>query len=148
MTKVKITKSANAKDLESPFYATEHSAGLDLSAATEGDVIIGPGEIKLIPTGISVELPDGLEMQIRPRSGLALKHGLTVLNSPGTIDSDYRGEIKVILINHGKEKYKIERGSRIAQAVIAKYVKISWEESENLAPSLRSEGGFGSTGVK
>ncbi|AFB21182.1 dUTP diphosphatase [Rickettsia canadensis] len=130
-----------------PKYATEHSAGMDLIAANKQPIIIKIGEIQLIPTGIAIALPDLFEAQIRPRSGLAVKHGITVANSPGTIDSDYRGEIKVILINLGKEDFIIEKGMRIAQMIISKYERILWEESNTLEETVRGSGGFGSTGV-
>ena len=130
-----------------PEYATEHSAGMDLIAANEQPITIKAGEIQLIPTGIAIALPDSFEAQIRPRSGLAVKHGITVANSPGTIDADYRGEIKVILINLGKEDFIIEKGMRIAQMIIAKYERILWEESSALEETMRGSGGFGSTGV-
>jgi len=127
-----------------PFYATEHSAGLDLFSAV--DEVIRPMERKLIPTGIAIELPEGFEAQIRPRSGLALRHGITLLNSPATIDADYRGEIKVLLINLGEEEFIIKRGDRIAQMVISQVVRVEWEEVEELSTTSRGEGGFGSTG--
>ena len=129
-----------------PSYATSGSAGMDLLASIESPVTIMPSEIKLIPTGIAIALPCDFEAQIRPRSGLALKHGITVLNSPGTIDSDYRGEIKVILINHSKELYTVNPQDRIAQMVIAKYETIDWNMVTNLDSTERQEGGFGSTG--
>jgi dUTP pyrophosphatase len=129
-----------------PNYATEGSAGVDLSAAITTQIIIKPGEHTIVPTGICISLQEGFEAQIRPRSGLAAKHGITVLNTPGTIDSDYRGEIKVILINHGKEEFVIERGMRIAQMVIAQYAKASFEEVGTLSVTERGDGGFGSTG--
>ena len=129
-----------------PEQKTEFSSGLDIRANMMKAITIEPGETVLVPTGLFLEIPSGFEGQVRPRSGLALKHGITVLNSPGTIDSDYRGEIKVILINHSKISFNIKSGDRIAQLVIAKHEKIEWEESENLEESMRSEGGFGSTG--
>ncbi len=130
------------------FYATKGSAGIDLRANNENPEIIKPGETKLIPTGIAVALPKGYEAQIRPRSGLALKNSLTVLNTPGTIDSDYRGEIGIILINHGKKDYIVENGARIAQMVIAKYEQVELEFVKELDETKRGSGGFGSTGVK
>ncbi|WP_347938719.1 dUTP diphosphatase [Rickettsia oklahomensis] len=130
-----------------PEYATERSAGMDLIAANAQPIIIKIGEIQLIPTGIAIALPDSFEAQIRPRSGLAVKHGITVANSPGTIDADYRGEIKVILINLGKEDFIIEKGMRIAQMIISKYERILWEESITLDETVRGSSGFGSTGV-
>lgn len=129
-----------------PSYATSHSAGMDLLAANIEPIIIGSNEFKLIPTGICIALPSYFEAQIRPRSGLALKHGVTVLNSPGTIDADYRGEIKVILINHSNEPFMVERGMRIAQMVIARYEQILWDEIDLLDTTNRGTAGFGSTG--
>ncbi|WP_375358746.1 dUTP diphosphatase [Candidatus Tisiphia endosymbiont of Neophilaenus lineatus] len=143
---IKIKKLEHAVDLL-PSYATEHSAGMDLVAANIEPITIKPQEVKLVPTGICIALPSHLEAQIRPRSGLALKHGVTVLNSPGTIDADYRGEIKVILINHHpKEDFVIERGMKIAQMVIARYEQILWDEVNSLDETSRGSGGFGSTG--
>lgn len=147
MTKIKIKKLENFSGTL-PAYATSHSAGMDLTAANEEPIIIKAGEVQLIPTGIAIALPDSFEAQIRPRSGLAAKNAVTVANSPGTIDADYRGEIKVILINFGKEDFVVEKGMRIAQMIIARYEHISWEESETLEETLRGSGGFGSTGVK
>lgn len=134
-------------DLDLPAYATEHSAGLDLLAAVEEDLVLAPGARALVPTGLAIALPEGYEAQVRPRSGLALKQGVTVLNSPGTIDADYRGEVGVILINHGTEPFTVSRGSRIAQMVIARYARAAWQPSENLEDSARGSGGFGSTGT-
>lgn len=131
-----------------PAYATEHAAGLDLRANLNASIILAPGERKLIPTGLFIELPIGFEAQIRPRSGLALKHGLTVLNSPGTIDADYRGEIMVLLINHSNTDFEITDGERIAQMVVSKHEQISWLESETLSTTERGAGGYGHTGVK
>ena len=130
-----------------PKYQTDHSAGLDLCACIDRDIILMPGERVLVPTGISIELPDGYEAQVRPRSGLAINHGVTVLNSPGTIDPDYRGEVKVILINLGKEPFVIKNGMRIAQMVISKFERVEVEVVEELSQTRRGEGGFGSTGV-
>ncbi len=131
-----------------PFYATELSAGMDLKAAIEEPVELDSLCRVMVPTGLYIELPAGYEAQIRPRSGLAAKHGVTVCNSPGTVDADYRGEIKVILVNLSKEKFTVNPGERIAQMVIAKYEKIEWEEVEQLGQTERGAGGFGSTGVK
>ncbi len=131
-----------------PAYATEHAAGLDLRANLNSSFILAPCERKLIPTGLFIELPIGYEAQIRPRSGLALKHGLTVLNSPGTIDADYRGEIMVLLINHSNIDFEITDGERIAQMVVSKHEQISWLESETLSTTERGAGGYGHTGVK
>lgn len=130
-----------------PAYETLASAGMDLRAALEAPVSIHPGQRLLIPTGLFIELPVGFEAQIRPRSGLAAKHGITVLNTPGTIDADYRGEIKVILINHGQEAFIINNGERIAQMVIARHERVEWNETDTLEETLRGAGGFGSTGT-
>ena len=130
-----------------PEYETHNSAGLDLSAAIENEIVLKPLERILIPTGFSIALPDGHEAQIRPRSGLALKNGITVLNSPGTIDADYRGEIGVILINLGDQDFTITRGMRIAQMVVSQYTRIRWEIVDDLSTTARGEGGFGSTGL-
>jgi dUTP pyrophosphatase len=130
--KVKIKRLPHAEGLQLPFYATPGAAGMDLLYAGYEEVVLKPFERKLLPTGIAIELPEGYEAQVRPRSGLALKHGITVLNSPGTIDSDYRGEIKVILINLGSEDFVIRRGDRIAQLVVAPVEKVQWEEEKNL----------------
>ncbi|GJL85334.1 MAG: deoxyuridine 5'-triphosphate nucleotidohydrolase [Micavibrio sp.] len=138
----------HAVGLNLPAYATEQSAGMDLTAALEEAIELGAGERALVPTGLAIALPPGFEAQIRPRSGLAIKHGITVLNTPGTIDADYRGEIKVILINHGKEPFTIERGMRIAQMVVERFETISWKVVDSLEESERGEGGFGSTGTE
>jgi len=143
---VEVTRLENAKDLALPEHATAHSAGVDLLAAVESDVTLAPGARTVVPTGLSIELPEGFEAQVRPRSGLALKHGITVLNAPGTIDADYRGEVGVILINLGDAPFTIERGQRIAQMVVAPVSYIQWREDEALSPSARGHGGFGSTG--
>lgn len=143
---LKIKKLSHFRELDLPFYATEHSAGMDLLAANDEDIIIEPGEVKLIPTGLAIELPAGYEAQIRPRSGLALKEMITVLNSPGTIDADYRGEVKVMLINHNKKSFVVSRGMRIAQMIISSYIKATINVVEELNDTVRSEGGFGSTG--
>lgn len=145
--KVELTPLEHAVGLKLPTYATEQSAGMDLSAALEDPFVLEPGQRALIPTGLSIALPQGYEAQVRPRSGLALKHGVTVLNSPGTIDADYRGEIKVLLANLGAEEYTIERGMRIAQMVVAKHANIEWEVAEKLGETTRGAGGFGSTGT-
>lgn len=137
----------HAQDLKLPAYETNQSAGMDLSAAVTEPLILASGQRALIPTGLSIALPMGYEAQIRPRSGLAYKNGVTVLNTPGTIDADYRGEIKVLLINHGQESFVIERGMRIAQMVIAKYEQIEWEIVATLDETARGAGGFGSTGT-
>ncbi len=144
--KILFKKLEHAKDLPLPAYASEEASGLDLHAAVEKDVLIGPGEFKLIPTGIAMALPPGYEGQIRPRSGLALKYGLTILNAPGTIDADYRGEIQVILINLGREEYLIQRGERIAQLVVNELARVNIIAVENLPSSQRGDGGFGHSG--
>ena len=144
---INIIRQSDAEDLDLPVYATEQSAGMDLMAAVTEPVLIGPGKRALIPAGISIALPAGYEAQIRPRSGLAAKHGVTVLNTPGTIDADYRGEIKVILINHGDETFAVERGMRIAQMVIARHARVQWQMVASLDETKRGGGGFGSTGM-
>jgi dUTP pyrophosphatase len=145
--KVGIKKLDHARDMALPFYATSGSAGLDLLAAVECDIELLPGARMAVPCGIAMELPPGVEAQVRPRSGLALNHGITCLNAPGTIDSDYRGEIKAILVNHGEKPFKITRGIKIAQLVIARHEQAELVESDSLSDSARGEGGFGSTGV-
>ncbi|MFO7523870.1 MAG: dUTP diphosphatase [Ignavibacteriaceae bacterium] len=135
-------------DIPIPQYATTGSAGMDIRAALKQNLILQPGQTELIPTNLSVEIPQGYEIQVRPRSGLAIKHGVTILNSPGTIDSDYRGEVKIILINHGKLPYTITSGDRIAQLVLSKVHIAELEESNKLNYSDRGEGGFGHTGKK
>lgn len=143
---VSIIQDENTKDLPLPNYATKSSAGMDLMAAVEEELVLKPGERKLISTGISIALPEGHEAQVRPRSGLAVKNGITVLNAPGTIDADYRGEIKVILINLGEENFIITRGMRIAQMVIAPCRQIDLNIVSSLEQTARGSGGFGSTG--
>lgn len=143
---IPIQQLPHAKDLNLPEYATEGSVGLDLAAAIESDLVLQPGDRSLVPTGLKIALPIGFEAQVRPRSGLALKHGVTLLNSPGTIDSDYRGEIGVILANLGSEPVTIVRGDRIAQLVVARYMTAAWQETDSLPDSARGTGGFGSTG--
>ncbi len=144
---VSVKRLPHGADLPLPAYATEHSAGMDLLAAVDGDVVLQPGERKLIPSGIAVALQTGTEAQVRPRSGLALKHGISVLNAPGTIDADYRGEVGVVLINLGAEPFTVTRGSRIAQMVVAPHYQVTLNPVEELQPSVRGEGGFGSTGL-
>jgi dUTP pyrophosphatase len=131
-----------------PFYSTEHSAGMDLRAFLSEPLVLKPMERTLISTGLFIEIPEGYEAQVRPRSGLAIKSGITVLNTPGTIDADYRGEVKVILINLSNEPFAVHNGDRIAQMVIAKYEKITWNQVEALSETERGAGGFGSSGVK
>ena len=130
-----------------PKYQTALSAGMDLHANLEEPIVLMPQARMLVATGLFIELPAGYEAQVRPRSGLALKHGITVLNSPGTIDADYRGEIKVLLINHGQEPFTIQNGERIAQMVIAQHATVQWQETQSLSNTERGEGGYGSTGV-
>jgi len=144
---VKVQQLPHGEGLEMPFYATTHAAGADLRAAVEGDVIINQGGRALIPTGFAMALPDGFEAQVRPRSGLALKQGVTVLNSPGTNDADYRGEVGVILINHGAEPFVVRRGDRIAQMIVAPFVQAAFRMTDELERTDRGEGGFGSSGV-
>ena len=129
-----------------PQFETTQSAGMDLRANIDAPVVLQPGDRTLIPTGIKIALPEGYEAQIRPRSGLAYKHGITVLNSPGTIDADYRGDVGVLLINHGREAFTIEDGMRVAQMVVAQYSQFEWESVEDLDETARGTGGFGSTG--
>ena len=130
-----------------PKYQTAWSAGMDLHANLDAPIVLNPQERLLVATGLFIELPEGYEAQVRPRSGLALKHGITVLNSPGTIDADYRGEIKVLLINHGQEPFTIQNGERIAQMVIAQHATVQWNESLSLNDTERGAGGYGSTGL-
>lgn len=144
---VNIKVLPNAKGLELPKYATAQSAGADLLAAIDADITIKPGERKLVPTGLALGLPANYEAQVRPRSGLALKNGITVLNTPGTIDADYRGEVSVILINLGQEDFTVTRGMRIAQMIIAPVTQAEWNTVENLDETARGAGGFGSTGT-
>ena len=147
MVTVNVKQLPHASDLPLPSYATEHSAGMDLLAAVEKDITLIPGERTLIPTGLCIALPAGYEAQIRPRSGLALKNGISLVNTPGTIDADYRGEIGIILINHGDEPFTVTRGMRIAQMVIAAYARAEFQLTSELESSARGEGGFGSTGT-
>lgn len=138
----------NKSAYDSPFYATASSAGMDLKANIDEPITLAPLERALVATGLYIALPEGTEAQIRPRSGLAAKHGITVLNTPGTIDADYRGEIKVILVNLSNEPFTINPGERIAQMVVARYEKVEWEEVDTLDDTERGAGGFGSTGKK
>jgi dUTP pyrophosphatase len=147
MTVVPIVRLPHGADLDLPGYATEHAAGLDLMAAVSEPMFIAPGKRAMVPTGIAIALPVGFEAQVRPRSGLAAKHGVTVLNSPGTIDADYRGEIKVILINFGEIDFCVEPKSRIAQLIVAPVMQIRWDEVDSLPETARGDGGFGSTGL-
>jgi dUTP pyrophosphatase len=145
--KLSILRLPHGSDLPLPSYATEGSAGLDLLAAVDTDIELKPGERKLVPTGIAIALPLGYEAQVRPRSGLALKHGITLINAPGTIDSDYRGEIKCPMINHGDNIFRINRGMKIAQMIIARHEIVEPTEVSELPDSARGAGGFGSTGT-
>ena len=144
---VAIQRLPHGGDLPLPSYETDHSAGMDLAAAVDSDLVLRPGERRLIPTGICIALPEGFEAQVRPRSGLALRNGITVLNSPGTIDADYRGEVGVILANLGEDDFTVSRGMRIAQMVVAPVSRVAWHAVEDLPESERGSGGFGSTGT-
>ena len=146
MTKILIKRLSRKVAL--PKYETAGSSGMDLAAYINDDISIEPGKIAVIPTGLALSIPEGFEVQIRPRSGLAAKKKISVLNTPGTIDADFRGEIKVILINHGKESFKVEKGLRIAQMVVSPVVKVKLQEVDDLNETKRGKGGFGSTGSK
>ena len=145
--KIQIKRSAGTDDLPLPTYLSPGASGLDLCADVRDEVVLRHGDIRLIPTGISVSIPHGYEAQIRPRSGLALKHGVTLVNTPGTIDSDYRGVISLIMTNLGKEPYTIKRGARLAQMVIQEVIRADFEEVTELSDTRRAHGGFGHTGV-
>lgn len=145
--RIPVERLPHGQGLPLPAYATAESAGMDLLAAVEAEVVLRAGERRLIPTGIAIALPPGTEAQVRPRSGLALKYGVTVLNAPGTIDADYRGEVGVILINQGQAPFSVTRGARIAQLVIAPCLRAGWQPVETLEDSTRGAGGFGSTGT-
>jgi dUTP pyrophosphatase len=145
--KIRLRRLATAHDLPLPAAASPASAGHDLRAAVEADLVLDPGERRLVPTGLVLEIPPGWEGQVRPRSGLALRHGIGLVNAPGTIDSDYRGEVGVLLINLGREPFTVRRGDRIAQLVVARVESVEWEEAADLAASERGAGGFGSTGL-
>jgi dUTP pyrophosphatase len=144
---IEIVRLPHGQDLELPDYATAAAAGADLLAAIDQDIELGSLERRIVPTGISIALPAGFEGQVRPRSGLAARHGVTVANAPGTIDADYRGEVGVILVNLGKEPFRITRGMRIAQLVVARHARAVWREVGELGQTARGAGGFGSTGV-
>ncbi|MFL5238434.1 MAG: dUTP diphosphatase [Rhizomicrobium sp.] len=144
--KLCVQRLAHARELPLPAYATSGSAGLDLLAAISADIELKPGARAAVPTGIAIALPEGYEAQIRPRSGLALNHGITLLNAPGTVDSDYRGEIKVIVINLGQAEFRITRGMKIAQMIVARHEEIEFIETAELPSTSRASGGFGSTG--
>lgn len=143
---IAVRRQPGTEDISLPEYMSVHASGMDVRAAVKEPVSLEPGEIKLIPTGLTVAVPPGFEVQVRPRSGLAIKHGITVVNSPGTIDSDYRGEVKIILGNLGREPFVIERGTRIAQLVIQRVIRAEWKPCEELPETERSSGGFGHTG--
>ncbi len=145
--KLKIKRHPSADGLPLPEYQSAHASGVDLMAAVSEDITISPGRWALVPTGISVEIPDGFEAQIRPRSGLALKHGISLVNAPGTIDADYRGEIGIILINFGGSDFTVSRGDRIAQMVLSKVYRAEFIQADDLSETKRSAGGFGHTGV-
>ena len=143
---VRITKEPGCDDLPLPAYETEHAAGMDLRAAVTMPFTLQPGERVLVPTGLCIALPEGYEAQIRPRSGLALKHGISLLNTPGTIDADYRGEIRIIMANLGQEPFVIQRGDRIAQMIVAPVTRVQWDVRDGLDETARGAGGFGHTG--
>ena len=145
--RIPLQRLAHARDLPLPAYATPGSAGLDLLAANESDIQLEPMQRAAVPCGIAIALPEGFEAQVRPRSGLALHYGVTVLNAPGTVDSDYRGEIKAILVNLGDTGFRVTRGMKIAQLVVASYSRAELEDTRELQPSTRNQGGFGSTGL-
>ena len=146
MPAVGVRRLPGGEDLPLPAYMSEGAAGADVVAAVREDLVLAPGERALVPTGIALEVPDGFEVQVRPRSGLAVRHGITLLNSPGTIDSDYRGPLGVVLVNHGSEPFVVRRGDRIAQLIVAPVARAAFRETDALAVTARGEGGFGSTG--
>jgi dUTP pyrophosphatase len=146
MMHIPLKRLPHADGLSLPEYASSGSAGLDLKAAVDVDYTIEPGKTSLVPTGLAIALPEGYEGQVRPRSGLAMKHGIGIINSPGTIDSDYRGEIKVLLINFSHDPFIVQRGDRIAQLIVARFEQIEWSLMDKLPDSYRGEGGFGHTG--
>ena len=145
---VELRRKPGTEDVPLPDYKSEHASGMDVCAAVEEPVRISPGEIRLIPTGLYIAVPPGYEAQVRPRSGLALKHGITIVNTPGTIDSDYRGEVGIIIGNVGREPFVVESGTRIAQLVIQSVVRAEWMVCDELSETRRNDGGFGSTGHK
>ena len=144
---VRVYRQPGCEDIALPAYESSHAAGMDVRAAVSAPVTIAPGERAMVPTGLHIELPEGLEAQIRPRSGLAARKGVTILNSPGTIDADYRGEIRIIMINHGSEAFIIKRGDRIAQMIVAPVLQVRWEQASVLNDTARGQGGFGHTGA-
>ncbi|MBX7256308.1 MAG: dUTP diphosphatase [Candidatus Hydrogenedentes bacterium] len=143
---VAITREPGTDDIPLPAYETEHAAGMDVRASVTEPLTLAPGQRALVPTGLRIALPEGYEAQIRPRSGLAIKHGISLLNSPGTIDADYRGEIRIIIANLGQEPFTIARGDRIAQMIVAPVTKVEWRSVDSLDETKRGEGGFGHTG--
>jgi len=143
---IEIARLPGTADLPLPSYQTEHSAAMDLAAAVTEPLVLAPGGRALVPCGFSIAVPEGYEAQVRPRSGLASKHGVTVVNAPGTIDADYRGEVKVALINLGRDPFTVERGMRVAQLIVAPVPKVRWKETAELSPTSRGAGGFGHTG--
>ncbi|HUA78161.1 MAG TPA: dUTP diphosphatase [Acetobacteraceae bacterium] len=145
--RISVLRLPHGTDLPLPAYATDGAAGMDLLAAVTDPLVIPPSGRSLVPTGLRIALPPGFELQVRPRSGLALRHGIVLPNSPGTIDADYRGEIQVILLNMGDAPFTVTRGMRIAQAVVAPVLRAAWHEVGTLEPTARAEGGFGSTGI-
>ena len=145
--RIPIKRLTGTDDIPYPAYMTNHASGMDICAAVGKPVVISPGEREMIPTGLAIAVPMGFEAQIRPRSGLAIRHGISLLNTPGTIDADYRGEIKIILVNFGKDPFEIKRGDRIAQMVIQPVITACWEEVAELPDSDRMDGGFGHTGM-
>lgn len=148
IVRVRVRQLPHAHGLPLPAYETDGSAGMDVRAAITGDLVVAPGSVVRVPTGLAIELPPGFEMQVRPRSGLAMKHGLTLPNTPATVDSDYRGEIVLGLAVIGSEPVRIERGMRIAQMVLARVPRVEWEVADELSSTARGEGGFGHTGLK
>ncbi len=144
--RVAIERLGGSEDLPLPRYMTEHAAGMDIVAAVTSDLTISPGGRALVATGIAIALPEGYEAQVRPRSGLALRSGVTLVNTPGTIDADYRGEIQIIMINHGTEPFVVRRGDRIAQMIVAPVSRVSWDLTQGLSDTSRGSGGFGHTG--
>ncbi len=144
---VRVARMLGCDDLPLPAYESDHAAGMDLRAAVNEPVTLSPGERMLIPTGLRIALPPGTEAQVRPRSGLAIRDGISMVNAPGTIDADYRGEIKIILINHGGQPFIINRGDRIAQLIVAPVLRVTWEEHGTLDDTIRGDGGFGHTGI-
>ncbi len=148
MVEIAILRLPHAEGLALPAYESEHAAGMDLSACLPADMVLAPGKRALVPTGFAIALPEGFEAQVRPRSGLAARHGVTVLNSPGTIDADYRGEISVVLVNLGDQPFTVTRGMRIAQMVVAPVSRAVWHQFTELPTTVRGAGGFGSTGLK